>query len=282
MSASISREVGLATTPGHRPTHPTLPNQPVRIAARGNKSWQKKISRNWMIFITPGPKPDSFGSAAFHGGARPHAFGFHDGGAPDTAPPWKAALPGKRVFSHIRRFQPHRSRLFDLCGWCSRRKVQSRIASVAPPSTAARGLMRLDSIMAGFRTPRRRGRRRYRASELFRISVDLNRTGRKSSHIIDIFPHLMSISLSLRITVRWKNMVHRGFVGSGKGNQSFQLWSRCREYATPSKPSHNTRPGWSGYHGGTFPPHIRDEPKIYSLRRWRMEIFFLRIHGTDF
>ena len=51
---SISRKVGLATTPGDRPTHPTIPNQPGRIAANGNKSRQKEISRNWMIFITPG------------------------------------------------------------------------------------------------------------------------------------------------------------------------------------------------------------------------------------
>ncbi len=50
---SISREVELATTPGSRPTHPTLPNQPVNIAARGNKSRRKKISRNRMIFIPP-------------------------------------------------------------------------------------------------------------------------------------------------------------------------------------------------------------------------------------
>ena len=41
---SISREVELATTPGDRPTHPTIPNRPVRIAANGNKSRQKRIS----------------------------------------------------------------------------------------------------------------------------------------------------------------------------------------------------------------------------------------------
>ncbi len=54
---TISREVELATAPGNRPTHPTIPNQPVRIAANGNKSRRKKIFRNWMIFITPGRDP---------------------------------------------------------------------------------------------------------------------------------------------------------------------------------------------------------------------------------
>ncbi len=36
---------------------PTLRSRtsPLRISARGNKSWQKKISRNWMVFITPLP-----------------------------------------------------------------------------------------------------------------------------------------------------------------------------------------------------------------------------------
>ncbi len=37
----------------HPPWYSTLPNQSVHIAASGNKSRKKKISRNWMIFITP-------------------------------------------------------------------------------------------------------------------------------------------------------------------------------------------------------------------------------------
>ncbi len=35
-------------------THPRSRTSPVRIAARGDKSWQKKNSRNWMIVIIPG------------------------------------------------------------------------------------------------------------------------------------------------------------------------------------------------------------------------------------
>ena len=49
----FQEKLGLATTPGYRPTHPTIPNLPVQIAAEGNKFRQEKISRNWMIFITP-------------------------------------------------------------------------------------------------------------------------------------------------------------------------------------------------------------------------------------
>ena len=60
-------------------------------------------------------KPDSTGSDVFHGGAGPHAFGFHHVRASDTAPPWKTALPGKRGSSRIRRSQPHRSSLFRHC-----------------------------------------------------------------------------------------------------------------------------------------------------------------------
>ena len=45
-------------------------------------------------------------------------------------------------------------------------------------------------------------------------------------------------------------MDHRGFMGSGKGNQSFQLWSH-HAYAALRKPRH-ARPGWSGCHRHAF------------------------------
>ncbi len=41
--SSVSREVGLATAPGYRPTHPTIPTQPVQVTARGEQIPAEKI-----------------------------------------------------------------------------------------------------------------------------------------------------------------------------------------------------------------------------------------------
>ena len=58
-------------------------------------------------------------------------------------------------------------KIIELCGWCSRRNVQSRIAAVAPPSTAARFPMLCHDGIRMHEAPRRRGRRRYRGKRVF-------------------------------------------------------------------------------------------------------------------
>ena len=71
---SVSRDAGLATASGYRPTHPTTPNQSAIFVSEKNTTKiiqpnVQKFRRARLVFLHGGARPDSVGSAVFHGGA---------------------------------------------------------------------------------------------------------------------------------------------------------------------------------------------------------------------
>ena len=56
---------------------------------------------------------------------------------PRTSPKQQGPDPPTPTSAFADSRNKNRQKIFDLCGWCSRRKVKSRIAPVATPSTAA-------------------------------------------------------------------------------------------------------------------------------------------------